>query len=461
MLKKLHVLLCSAAALCALVLPPATLHAADKPITDKSAKPIRVAVVGLVHDHARGLFGPLAQNPNVQLVAVVESDQALVQRYTVRYHLDSGLFYSDLERMLDQQHPDAVLVYTDIADHRKVIEAAARHGVSSMVEKPLATTLSDALAIRAAAREHHVQVLVNYETTWYSSNQEVFDEVQYGKLGEIRKVVVHDGHEGPKEIGVGPEFLSWLTDPAKNGAGALFDFGCYGADLMTVLMHGHAPLSVTAVAQTNKPATYPHVDDDATVILRYPNAQAVLMPSWDWSFGRKDMEVYGTNGYAITVALDHLRVRYHGQESRDPHPRAPLPTAASDRPRLPRRSPPRRDPAYRRPLRPRHQHGRDADPRCRAPVGANWPHRRTAAAAAIASTLQHPRRECSAAKPHSRHCQQSPAGYARRVVRSLFARINPEPHLSFLSIRRSPLDSVPYLSLVSLFFMEHVCVVGS
>jgi Oxidoreductase family, NAD-binding Rossmann fold len=58
---------------------------------------------------------------------------------------------SDLEKMLVEQHPDAVLVYTTIADHRKVIETAARHGVSSMLEKPLATTLEDALAIRAIA----------------------------------------------------------------------------------------------------------------------------------------------------------------------------------------------------------------------------------------------------------------------------------------------------------------------
>jgi predicted dehydrogenase len=306
-----------AALLFALASTPAKLHAADKPI--------RVAIVGLVHDHAMGLFGPLAKNPNVQLVAVVESDQALIARYTARFHLDSKLFYSDLDHMLEQQHPDAVLVYTDIQDHRKVIEDAARHGVSSMVEKPLATTLGDALAIRAAAREHHVQVLVNYETTWYASNQEALNEVQAGKLGAVRKVVVHDGHEGPMEIGVKPPFLTWLTDPEKNGAGALFDFGCYGADLMTVLMHGEAPLSVTAVAQTDKPDIYPHVDDDATIILRYPKTQAVLMPSWNWSFARKDMEVYGVDGYAITVAADHLRVRYHGQENESVITAPPLP----------------------------------------------------------------------------------------------------------------------------------------
>jgi glucose-fructose oxidoreductase len=276
-------------------------------------KPIRVAIVGLVHGHVKGFLGALPKSTGATLVAIVEPDTALSRQYAAQYHLAPDLFYTDLESMLTKQHPDAVLVYTTIRDHRKVIEAAARHGISSMVEKPLSTTLDDALAIRTAARAHHVHVLVNYETTWYSSNAEALNEVREGKLGEIRKVVVHDGHEGPKEIGVGPEWLPWLTDPAQNGAGALFDFGCYGADLMTVLQHGATPVSVTAVTQTDKPNIYPHVDDDATVIIRYPGTQAVLMPSWDWSFARKDMEVYGVKGSAITVASDHLRVRYQGQ----------------------------------------------------------------------------------------------------------------------------------------------------
>ena len=286
--------------------------------------PVRVVIVGLVHDHARGLFGPLAKNPNVQLVGISEPDTALQAKYAAAFHLDQKLFFTDMDKMLDQLHPDAVLVYTDIQDHRKVIEAAARRGIPSMVEKPLATNIADAIAIRNAAREHHVQVLVNYETTWYSSNAEAIREANDGKLGDLRRVVVHDGHEGPKEIGVGPEFLSWLTDPEKNGAGAMFDFGCYGADLMTVLMHGQTPLSVTAVAQTDKPGIYPRVDDEATIILRYPKTQAILQPSWNWPFSRKDMEVYGATGYAITEASDHLRARYAHQTAESEIPVPPL-----------------------------------------------------------------------------------------------------------------------------------------
>jgi glucose-fructose oxidoreductase len=305
--------------------------------TPAATPPIRVAIVGLVHGHAKGFLSALPKNESATLVAVVEPQESLARGYAAKFHLDPKIFYTDLEKMLTEQHPDAVLVYTSIADHRKIIEAAARHHISSMVEKPLATTLEDALAIRDIARREKVHVLVNYETTWYSSNHKLFELARpggptnlSGKLGSIRKVVIHDGHEGPREINVEPEFLNWLTEPAQNGAGALFDFGCYGADLMTVLMRGQPPTSVTAVTQTDKPDIYPRVDDDATIILRYPKTQAVLMPSWNWSFSRKDSEVYGTAGYAITVGPDHLRVRYHGQDAESQLTAPPLPTAESN-----------------------------------------------------------------------------------------------------------------------------------
>ena len=194
-------------------------------------------------------------------------------------------------------------------EHRRVVELCARYGVPVMMEKPLAVSLEDARAIEKAARAGKIQVLVNYETTWYPSNQAAYDLVHDNAIGEIRKIVVHDGHGGPKEIGVGPEFLSWLTDPKLNGGGALFDFGCYGADLATWLMDGRRPDSVTAVTQQIKPDVYPRVDDEATIVLTYPHAQAIIQASWNWPFSRKDMEVYGQRGYAITVGRDAVRVR--------------------------------------------------------------------------------------------------------------------------------------------------------
>ncbi|WP_346924673.1 hypothetical protein [uncultured Arthrobacter sp.] len=89
----------------------------------------------------------------------------------------------------------------------------------------LAVSLDHAKQMYALAKEHHIQLLTNYETTWYGSNAMAI-EVLKG-LGPITKMVVHDGHQGPKEIGVNQEFLDWLTDPVMNGGGALVDFGLH------------------------------------------------------------------------------------------------------------------------------------------------------------------------------------------------------------------------------------------
>jgi predicted dehydrogenase len=293
-------------------------------LAQTQAAPLRVAIVGLEHGHVEGFLSALRQHHDVELVGVADPNPDLAAKYEKKYSLGHGLFFADMDRMIEERHPQAVLVYTSIGEHRRVIEAAARHGVSVMVEKPLTLSFEDALAIRKAAREAQIHVLVNYETTWYASNRAAYDEVGQGRLGEIRRVVIHDGHQGPKEIGVPPEFLNWLTNPAKNGAGALYDFGCYGADLMTWLMHGEAPLTVTAVVNHDKPQIYPNVDDDATIVLTYPHTQAVIQASWNWPFGRKDMEVYGATGFLITVGSDQLRVRHENDPQERLEPAAAL-----------------------------------------------------------------------------------------------------------------------------------------
>jgi len=152
-------------------------------------------------------------------------------------------------------------------------------------------------------------VMVNYETTWYKSHGEIWKIVKEQKAaGDIRRMVAMDGHQGPKEINVQPEFLSWLTDPAKNGAGALFDFGCYGANLMTWMMDNQRPIAVNAVTQQFQPTVYPKVDDEATIVVEYPAAQGIIQASWNWPFSRKDFEVYADHGLAIATGGTGLRV---------------------------------------------------------------------------------------------------------------------------------------------------------
>ena len=276
--------------------------------------PLRLGMAGLEHGHASGFLNRYRDSNEVELVGVSEPMRDVADRYIRRSRLDPATVYSSLEEMLDKAKPHAVVAFTSTAGHLGVVTACAARKIPVMMEKPLAVGVEQARAIERASVDAGIPVLVNYETTWYASNHAAYSLARENALGEIRKVVVHDGHRGPKEIGVQPEFLAWLTDPEKNGAGALFDFGCYGANLMTWLMDDARPISVTAVTRRFKPEIYAKVDDEATVVLEYPGAQAIIQASWNWPFDRKDMEIYGRTGQVSTVGLNSLRVRLAGKQ---------------------------------------------------------------------------------------------------------------------------------------------------
>jgi predicted dehydrogenase len=260
------------------------------------AKPLRLAIAGLTHAHVHQVLNR-AKDGDFEIVGIAEPNRDLAVRYLKQYNLPMALVYDDLETMLDKTKPEAVTAFNSIYEHLEVVQACAPRNIHVMVEKPLAVSLDHARQMEALALKHNIHLLTNYETTWYGSNVTINDRVKnQHTLGAIRKVVVHDGHQGPKEIGVNKEFLDWLTDPKLNGGGALIDFGCYGANLSTWLMDGQMPQAVFAVTQQLKPDVYPKVDDEATIILTYAGSQTIIQASWNWPYARKDMEVYGERG---------------------------------------------------------------------------------------------------------------------------------------------------------------------
>lgn len=257
--------------------------------------PLRLAVAGITHGH----LGEVVRRMNrgdFQIVGVAEPNDAYRKRNDLTGRLPENLFYADLGQMLDETKPEVVVAYGSIYDHLSVVEACAPRHVHVMVEKPLATTWKATRRIAELAEQYNIHVLTNYETTWYSTNQHAKQLIDAGKIGDLVRINIYDGHEGPKEIGCGPMFLEWLTDPLLNGGGAVVDFGCYGANLATWLLKGQEPLSVFAVLQQKKPDVYPKVDDDATIVVQYPGCTVQIMASWCWPQGRKDMYVYGLKG---------------------------------------------------------------------------------------------------------------------------------------------------------------------
>lgn len=264
--------------------------------TAQPPKPFRIGIAGLTHTHVHWILSR-AHDGDIEIVGIAEPNRALAERFLKQHNLPMSLVYPSLIEMLDKTKPEAVTAFNSIDQHLEVVKACAPRKIHVMVEKPLAVSLAHAKEMQALATQHGIQLLTNYETTWYGSNEATLQKLK--GMGPIRKMVVHDGHQGPKEIGVNVEFLEWLTDPEKNGGGAITDFGCYGANLMTWLMNGERPLSVMAITQQIKPDVYPKVDDEATIVVEYAHAQGIIQASWNWPYNRKDMEVYAVSGYVI------------------------------------------------------------------------------------------------------------------------------------------------------------------
>lgn len=270
--------------------------------------PLKVGVIGLTHTHVHWILG--RENiGDIEIVGIVEPNRELAQRYADQHGYSMSIVFNTMAEMIAAKKPEAVTAFGTIYEHLEVVEFCAPKGIHVMVEKPLAVSMEHANKMAALAKKHNIHLLTNYETTWYPANHKLKELLDQGKIGEMRKVIVNDGHKGPKKIGVNSEFLDWLTDPVQNGGGAITDFGCYGANLMTWLQEGKRPISVTAVTQQFQSENNPKVDDEATIILSYSDAQATIQPSWNWPIGRKDMEVYGLTGVMYADNRNNLRIR--------------------------------------------------------------------------------------------------------------------------------------------------------
>lgn len=271
-------------------------------------KPLDIAVISLTHTHVHWIFNS-EKRGDIRIVGVVEPDTALAGRYARQYNVPANKLFRSIPEMLAKVKPEAVAAFGTIADHVKVVEEFAPMGIHIMVEKPLAITAEEGRHMQALAAKHRVQLLVNYETTWYPTVHETRALLDQNKVGPMVQLIVRDGHKGPQRINISNEFFSWLTDPVLNGGGAITDFGCYGANIATWLLKGQRPKAVMAVTQQLQPSANPRVDDEATIILIYDSCKVTLQPSWNWPIGRKDMELYGRTGAIYADNKHDLRVR--------------------------------------------------------------------------------------------------------------------------------------------------------
>jgi len=284
-----------------------------------------IAVVGMVHSHVWGHLNKMIQGNPAKLVGVAETAPELVAEAQKR-GVPAGLISADWKKMIEEKKPGIVWAFVENNRHLEIVQFCAPRKIHVIFEKPLASTYKDAMSIRDLAAKNGIYVLCNYQMAWWPANfaaKEVADSGQLGDIWRIRGIVGHGGPGGPK--GLNKYFFEWLTDPVKNGAGALVDFGCYNA--LWSLMYLGRPETVYAQTNQLRPDEFPKVEDNATIVLHYPKGVAVLEGSWDLPRSFQDLEIFGRKG---SVYMTNAKVEMRqGREIKEV-PMKPLPPAEAE-----------------------------------------------------------------------------------------------------------------------------------
>ncbi len=285
----------------------------------------RIAVIGLLHSHVWGHLGTMVKARHAAFVGIAETNPELIAEARKRGAAEVPIF-ADYRRMLDEAKPTIVWAFVENNRHREVVEACAPRKINVIFEKPLASTYRDALAIQKLAAKHGIRVMTNYQMAWWPANYAAKAQADSGALGQVWRLRGIVGHGGPGSTGAASKyFFEWLTDPEKNGAGALMDFGCYNA--LWSLWYLGRPDSVYAHVNHLRPETFPKVEDNATLVLSYKNGVGLFEGSWDLPRGFQDLEVFGLKG-SIHVSSSGIDLR-KGRES-FPVTAEPLPPERSE-----------------------------------------------------------------------------------------------------------------------------------
>lgn len=270
-------------------------------------QPLKVAVMSFAHTHARGYVSLLQEAEGVSVLTADPGPHPAGELRGRELAEELGVDYVDTFDELLAWTPDAVVITSENARHRELVELAAAAGADILCEKPLATTLEDGLAIQKAVEGANVMLMVAFPVRFASTFQKLKAAHHNGALGEL--VSVRGSNNGKL-----PSVRSWFTDPALSGGGALVDHVVHIADLIEGLM-GANPVSVTAVVNQKLHSERAQAETAGLVTISYDNGViAGIDCSWSLpntapTWGGVKLSVAGTSG---TAEIDFFGPRARG-----------------------------------------------------------------------------------------------------------------------------------------------------
>lgn len=246
-------------------------------------------------------------NPRFRLDAVVDGVPARLE--AARRILPHAFFYEDAENFFAAERGlDFVVIATPPSSHAPLVLRALGQGLNVLCEKPLALSLHDLERIEELARRREKTVFTVHNWAYSPLWVKAAELVKAGALGELSHAELHTLRTQPAaQAGPG----SWRGQAALAGGGIAIDHGWHSLYLLCRLFGAEAT-RVTAALRRPGPGA---VEEEASVLLEFPAASALLRLSWRAAERSNWGVIEGRRG-TLELRDDHLILRRDGRSER-------------------------------------------------------------------------------------------------------------------------------------------------
>ncbi len=270
---------------------------------------LRVGLVSAAHVHTDAYAEILRALPDVELLGLADPDPERGRAFATAHSI---AFVGDLQALLAMR-PDAVVVTSENANHRRDVEMAAAAGAHILCEKPLATSVEDGQAIVQACRRGGVRLMTAFPMRFSPAVSRVAASLSASEIGRVRAVTAVNQGQIPTP------HRAWFGDRELAGGGAITDHTVHVLDLLRWLLRSE-PREVFASANHLLHADRTEVETGAIVAVTFDDGTvATIDCSWSRpdnypTWGGLGMELVGERG---VLDLDAFRQRFAVYDARD------------------------------------------------------------------------------------------------------------------------------------------------
>ncbi|MBE7211344.1 MAG: Gfo/Idh/MocA family oxidoreductase [Gluconacetobacter diazotrophicus] len=275
-------------------------------MTDAERDEIGIGLIGsgfMGRAHALALRGvggafPLRRAPRLEVLADEGEARAAEAARALGFRRATG----DWEAMLRDPAVELVSITTPNRLHAPMALAAIANGKHVWCEKPLATTLADAIAMTRAAERAGVHTMVGFN---YLKNPMLALAREIVSGGEIGEITGYRGIHAEGFMADPEQHFSWRCEPEQAG-GALADIGSHALSMARFLL-GEVDTVCARLDTIHRERPLPGggsravaVDDQASMMLRFRDRPFTATVTTSWLAAGRDMqlafELTGTKG---------------------------------------------------------------------------------------------------------------------------------------------------------------------